>query len=92
MDRAGSGTPPQAAPSSGYGARLLSGLLSRLAVPARRSAVLDGLVAATMLTMGRLPPAAPDRPAFRTALRSSSSIARRARIIEGGQTIDEEWR
>jgi hypothetical protein len=54
--------------------------------------VLDGLVAATMLTMGRLLPVAPDRPAFRTALRSSSSIAPGARIIKGGETLDEEWR
>ncbi|GGN50820.1 hypothetical protein GCM10011579_005950 [Streptomyces albiflavescens] len=53
--------------------------------------MLDGLVAATMLTMGRLLPT-PDRPALRTALRSSSSIAPGARIIKGGETIDEEWR
>ncbi|MEU6578834.1 hypothetical protein [Streptomyces sp. NPDC046805] len=53
--------------------------------------MLDGLVATTMLTMGRLLPA-PDRPAFRTASRSSSSIAPGARIIKGGETVDEEWR
>jgi hypothetical protein len=46
--------------------------------------VLDGLVAAPMLTMGLLLPA-PDRPAFRTALRSSSSIAPRGRIIKEGR-------
>jgi hypothetical protein len=45
-------------------------------------AVLDGLVAATVFTMGRLLPA-PDRPAFRTASRSSSSIAPGAGIIKG---------
>ncbi|GGX08713.1 hypothetical protein GCM10010341_33120 [Streptomyces noursei] len=35
---------------------------------------------------------APDRPAFGTALCSSSSIAPGARIIKGGETTDEEWR
>ncbi|WP_158692828.1 hypothetical protein [Streptomyces roseochromogenus] len=45
-------------------------------------AVLDGLIAATMLMMGRLLPA-PDRPAFHTALRSASSIIPGARIIKG---------
>ncbi|TVZ76187.1 hypothetical protein [Streptomyces sp. PTD9-10] len=54
-------------------------------------AMLDGLVAAAMLTMGRLLPAH-DRPAFRTALRSPSSIAPAARIIKGGEAVDEEWR
>lgn len=54
-------------------------------------AMPDGLIAAAMLTMGRLLPA-PDRPAFRTALRSSSSIAPAARIIKGGEAVDEEWR
>ncbi|MEV6699515.1 hypothetical protein AB0M68_20510 [Streptomyces sp. NPDC051453] len=53
--------------------------------------MLDGLVAATMLTMGQLLPV-PDRPAFRTTLRSSSSSAPGARIMKEGETIDEEWR
>jgi hypothetical protein len=47
----------------------------RPAVPTRGSAVLDGLIAATMLTMAGCFRLAPDSPAFRTALRSSSSIA-----------------
>jgi hypothetical protein len=57
-------------------------------------AVLDGLITATMLTMGRLLPGrAPDRPAFRTVLPSSSSIAPPGtRIIRREETIDEEWR
>lgn len=71
--------------------RLRSPAAQRPVVPARGLAVLDGLVAATMLTMGRLLPA-PDRPAFRTALRLSSFIAPGARIIKGRETIDEEWR
>ncbi|EST20667.1 hypothetical protein M878_39240 [Streptomyces roseochromogenus subsp. oscitans DS 12.976] len=62
--------------------RLWSPAAQRPAVPVRGLAVLDGLIAATMLMMGRLLPA-PDRPAFHTALRSASSIIPGARIIKG---------
>ncbi|MEV0493045.1 hypothetical protein [Streptomyces atratus] len=72
----------------GYGARLLSGLLSRHAT--RRCWTARSPPPRSRWAGCRRPE--PDRPAFRTALPLVELHRLPGRIMKGGETIDEEWR